>query len=381
MKIEPNIEFLIAGFLSDSLNDDEMNKLKEWLDEDAAHYEEFNKYRSAWILAGYETGRKTFDPRLSWQDIKKNIKVDKVSIIRRLTPLWRVASLLFCFMLGYTVNEIRTEDEQIQQKVLNNTSTTISASFGSKNNILLPDGSTVWLNAGSEITYSSNFGIDARDIQLTGEAFFDVKSDSLTPFIVHTADMTVKALGTRFNVKAFPNDNTIATTLEEGLVDVMIHLSGKTESRSISLKPKEQLVVNRKAQSEESQVDIKSEDTKNQTKKIEKEKFVIEKVTIHENVKTELSTSWKDEKWIIDNQNLNLFAADLERRYNLNIIFSSPELYDYKFSGTIENQTVEQIFNALSLAAPVNYIFKNNNVILSLNKSDKEKFTKILKNK
>jgi len=107
----------------------------------------------------------------------------------------------------------------------------------------------------------------------------------------------------------------------------------------------------------------------------------VEEVIIRSNVKTELSTSWKDERWIIDNQHLNLFVADLERRYNLDIIFASDELKEYKFTGTIENQTAEQIFKAISLAAPVNYKFDKNKVVLSLNEIDKNKFTRILKNK
>jgi len=189
----------------------------------------------------------------------------------------------------------------------------------------------------------------------------------------------VKALGTRFNVKAYPDDNTIVATLEEGIIDVMIRVSGKTESRPINLKPKEQLVVIRKAQFEEDQINDKERVFQNQSLQFENEILTIEELTIRANVNTELSTSWKDEKWIIDNQQLDLFVADLERRYNLDIIFVSNELKDYKFSGTIENQTAEQIFKALSLAAPVNYKFDKNKVVLSLNAIDKDKFIKILK--
>ena len=373
-----DINFLIVGFLTNTLDKNDLEKLNHWLDEDITHCEEFNKLRSAWILSGYEIGKKSFDAQLGWSAIKQNINIGKTKWIRRFSPLWYAASLLFCFVLGSVISAIVVWKEPVQQKILS-TSTTISVPLGAKSNITLPDGSMVWLNAGSVITYSSNFGLGTRDLQLTGEAFFDVKSDSLTPFNVHTSDMTVKALGTRFNVKAYPDDNTIVATLEEGIIDVMIRVSGKTESRPINLKPKEQLVVIRKAQFEEDQINDKERVFQNQSLQFENEILTIEELTIRANVNTELSTSWKDEKWIIDNQQLDLFVADLERRYNLDIIFVSNELKDYKFSGTIENQTAEQIFKALSLAAPVNYKFDKNKVVLSLNAIDKDKFIKILK--
>jgi len=96
------------------------------------------------------------------------------------------------------------------------------------------------------------------------------------------------------------------------------------------------------------------------------------------NVQTKLASSWKDTQWIITDEPLYKFAADLERRYNLNIRFDSEELKNYKFTGTFENETVEQIFTALSMAAPVNYRFNKNQVILSLNKAKKDRFNQML---
>jgi ferric-dicitrate binding protein FerR (iron transport regulator) len=92
------------------------------------------------------------------------------------------------------------------------------------------------------------------------------------------------------------------------------------------------------------------------------------------NVKTELVTSWKDAQWIVADEPLSSFATALERRYNLAIYFDSDELKNYKITGTFENETVEQIFLALSLAAPVNYKFDKNQVILSVNKTNRDKF-------
>lgn len=107
----------------------------------------------------------------------------------------------------------------------------------------------------------------------------------------------------------------------------------------------------------------------------------VKEVVIKSNVKTELASSWKDSKWIISDEPMALFAENLERRYNLRISFNSEELKEYHFSGTFENETVDQILTALSLAAPVNYRFDKNHVVLTLNQKDKEKFSKVLKTK
>src|SRR5437588_18774 len=79
---------------------------------------------------------------------------------------------------------------------------------GSRTNLVLPDGTRVWLNAGSRITYDKNYGITLREVGLTGEAFFDVAHNSGKPFVIHTARIDIKVLGTRFNVKSYPLDKT-----------------------------------------------------------------------------------------------------------------------------------------------------------------------------
>ncbi len=292
-------------------------------------------------------------------------------------PLWYAAALLVCFSVGFVISNAVSRSKPIQQAI-SATSTTIRVPLGSKSNVTLPDGSSVWVNAGSEISYPSDFGIEKREIQLTGEAYFNVQSDSLMPFNVHTPGMTVRALGTRFNVKAYPEDNIMTATLEEGIVDVIIKASskGKISEQSVILKPKEQLVI-QKVNAPKPVMEQLHEDP---TLTIDSERSVKE-VIIKPNVKTELSTSWKDSKWIVSSEPLALFASNLERRYNVNIRFASEDLKEYNFSGTFEDETVEQILNALSLAAPVNYRLIKNNVVLSLNKKDKDKFDKILKNK
>ena len=376
------IEYLITGFFTDSLNEDEMKRLIHWLDEDALHRKEFGRLRSSWIMAGYESGKKSFNSGQGWLSIGQKIKPERSLRLISLAPLWYAASLMVCIALGAVIALYTPKNELELQATRLITTTTISAPLGAKSNITLPDGSRVWLNAGSEIQYSSDFGNENRDLQLTGEAFFDVKSDSLKPFNVHATGMIVKALGTRFNVKAYPDDITMVATLETGAinVEIMISSGGTITSRAVKLKPKEQLVVQKNpiegtnAASAHVHIHETSQEIAIPLKDIKE-------MVIASNVQTELSTSWKDKKWIISDEPLALFAENLERRYNLQIRLDSDELKAYNFSGSFENETVEQILTALSLAAPINYKLDKNNVVLSLNQKNKEKFNKILKSK
>lgn len=381
--VDNNISELIIGFFSGELNASELNRLNNWLDEDVMHVEEFNKMHTMWILAHSKTGKEKFVKQLNWEDLKK--KINRTSEnggkgwIRFITPVRYAASLLICLFLGgFIAKNLQVKSYDNEVFVANET--TINAPLGSKSNIILPDGSTVWLNAGSTVTYQSDFGKENRDLHLSGEAFFNVRSDSIKSFNVHVSGMTIKALGTRFNVRAYHDDNVITTTMEEGIVNVLIPSSQvDAKVQSVRLKPKEQLVVH-KSQTEEN-AQVSAQKVTAQIPKDDSQNIKIADIKKSSNVKTELATSWKDKKWIIDDVPLNTFVTDLERRYNLNIRFANEELKHYKFSGIIEDETVEQILMALSIAAPVNYKFDKNNVLLTLNQTTKDKFNKVLSSK
>src|SRR5450432_4202977 len=116
----------------------------------------------------------------------------------------------------------------------------ITTHNGSKTHLVMPDGTLVWLNAGSRLSYDRNFGASFREVTLTGEAFFDVARNVERPFVIHTARIDIKVLGTRFNVKSYPTDPTTEATLIRGSIEVSIK---DRPSEKIILKPNEKLVV------------------------------------------------------------------------------------------------------------------------------------------
>jgi ferric-dicitrate binding protein FerR (iron transport regulator) len=124
-----------------------------------------------------------------------------------------------------------------RQKPENITYTEIRAPFGARTEIILPDGSAVWLNAGSKIKYMNVFNRDNREIQLNGEAYFKVTKNTDLPFDVKTGDLSIQALGTEFNVKSYDDEDIIETTLVEG--KIAIH-QGRKQKASVYLEPHQQ---------------------------------------------------------------------------------------------------------------------------------------------
>src|SRR5688572_25041678 len=141
------------------------------------------------------------------------------------------AAVVALFFAGYFIvhNKSNSKKETLKSFV---------SAYGERKNFQLPDGSLVTLNAGSKMTINESYGIAARDIWLEGEAFFDVKHNKELPFIVHTPAMNIKALGTTFNVKAYPGEKATETSLVNGLVEVTLK---EEKNRKVLLHPNQKI--------------------------------------------------------------------------------------------------------------------------------------------
>jgi transmembrane sensor len=160
--------------------------------------------------------------------------------------------------------------------------------YGKRSEITLADGTKVWLNAGSQLSYPLKFTGNTREVYLAGEAFFEVESDAVKPFHVITGDMTIHVTGTRFNVTSYANDQTTQAVLLSGKIDAA---RNKRFSRSLQLEPGERIVYNK------------------QDERFEKE-----------SVDVELYASWVNGYLIFENEPVESIFKKLERYYNKNIL-------------------------------------------------------------
>lgn len=216
---------------------------------------------------------------------------------------------------------------------------------GERKQLQLPDGSKVSLNAGSSLKLAGDFSSSTREMELEGEAFFEVTHDAGHPFIIHTAAMDIKVLGTVFNVKAYADDPLTETVLLKGSVEVSLH---NAAHQKIILHPGEKIAMAHSS-------------NPNQAGKTGS--YNIEQVDHHPANDTQPAIPWMQNRLDFNNRPFNEIAKTLERWYNVKVIFEDSAIAGYTYTGVFEKKTVEQVLKALQLSRPFNYTIDNNKVI------------------
>ena len=244
----------------------------------------------------------------------------------------------------------------------------ITVPYGSRISIVLNDSSRVWVNSGSRISYPSNFAGDKREVYLEGEAFFDIQKDPSQPFYVKTSDIDIKVLGTRFNVKSYPEEDIIETTLESGQLMLLTKQSNGSIGKQTLLNSNQKAYYSKEARKLElgKQEDIKDlrpapKDTSN----------LVNTKTIENIQHMSIETSWKDELLIFRDEPFSGLAKKLERWYDVEIILKDSELGDDEYTGTFRNETVEEAMEALRVAYPIDYTIDQSRIVITKKKYPK----------
>ena len=196
--------------------------------------------------------------------------------------------------------------------------------YGKTSEILLPDGSHVFLNAGSRLIYPEFFADKTREVFLVGEAFFDVKPNAQQPFIVQTTDIRIKVLGTQFNVSAYPSDNVIETVLTSGRVRLEQNNSGMFPETTEMI-PGQLAAFNK-----------------------------TERTTRLKAVEVENYTLWKENLLKFESTDLSRVVKKLERYYNIRVKYNDPFLGGVKISGKLDlSDNRELVLDNVAVAASV----------------------------
>ena len=226
---------------------------------------------------------------------------------------------------------------------------------GSRTNLVLPDSTQVWLNAGSRISYDKNFGAALREVTLTGEAFFDVARNAGRPFVIHTARIDITVLGTRFNVKSYPSERTTEATLIRGSIEVSIK---DRPTEKIILKPNEKLVVAN---------DDSALHRNNFTRPgvaANESLVAIRKPTYEMNTGAVIETSWVENKLIFQDEAFRDLARQMERWYGVSFRFTNSRQEEWRFTGNFQKETIQQALDALKLTEAFNYTIQENQITI-----------------
>ena len=234
--------------------------------------------------------------------------------------------------------------------------TQIVAGKGIRKQVTLPDGTHVWLNADSKLSFDLNMKEkDQRLVTLSGEAFFEVAHDKQRPFVVHTDKMSVKVLGTAFNMKAYPTEKKAETTLIRGSVE--LYINGKTPQKFV-LKPSEKFVLeDKKIQAVKSKILQPDEGRILLLENIDPI-IVGSKKYIEE-------TSWTENRLVFQNETFLELAPKLERWFNVSIQIKDEQIKQYRFTGIFTKETINQALAAMQITQPFHFKLNNHDVIIS----------------
>jgi transmembrane sensor len=390
-EIKLKIPEIILKDIKQEANEEELRILRDWLSQSDSNRSVYENLKQKDSISKGIKARKSIDSQLAWQKVNEKISREKKSYKSILIVALKYAAVIAIPLLVATIlllqndyssdskvsfSKLEKQINTLQESslitadgkivslsdanadsvlVIDGTNVTkdeseIYYNKASKNdqeikyntlitpksrvfNVILADGSKVWLNASSAIKYPTQFNSQERKVYLTGEAFFEVTKDPEKPFIVSTSEMEIEVLGTSFNVMAYPEDELVEATLVEGEVKV------KTLNSELIIEPGTQAQFNRKSN------------------KVE-EKFV----------DAELFTSWKDGKYIYDYENIEVVMRKLSRWYAVEIFYIEDEVRNLHFSGTLYNyNNIEQTLYIIELATNIKFEIIDNAILISKN--------------
>ena len=291
------VQYLLTKYISDSTTKEELEELKIHINisDDEKVLSELS------VLWENHPTEKIQDPSV----LKEAFKIIEVNtrtqtIRKQLNVLLRIAGILLLPVLCTLVTYLYM-DKQVQPFI--NNQVMVEAQNGHRAAVILPDGSKVNLNSGSYISYQQSFGKKAREVKLSGEAFFEVTKDPKKKFIVHTEYINIEVLGTTFNVYAYERENTVEMVLLTGKVKIN---TNKAPYQSYYVKPNEKISLDKQSGS----LKIKKTDAR-------------------------FETAWLRDEMVFRSERLETVFDKLERKYGVTIQYDNlkQDHFSYKVQG------------------------------------------------
>lgn len=292
----------------------------------------------------------TPETNTSVQKANEKAVVLNIPVKKKLYRLWWVAAAASVLIFWF----FATGPQDISSTTIDNT---VSTKPGYKASIDLPDGSKVWLNGDSKITYSGDFKGKTREIFLTGEAFFDIAKDKSRPFIIHTRTINLKVLGTSFNVRTYEDDKETEAALVHGSIEVTLR---NNPDKKIVLMPGEKLLV-KNSPAADSLSKTKNTETNEEDEPI----AILAKMRYYGSDSSIVETSWTKNRLVFNDERLDKIALNLERWFNVSVVINDERLKKGKYTATIEEgDKLHDVLEALKATEGFHYYINNKEVII-----------------
>ncbi len=335
MERENYFEQLLIRYFEKTVTDEELEQLKEYLQESNENKKRFDELNEIYQLAAITSKGWLYNVDSNWNQMKARIQSEGVApvvkmVSQKVFMLWKSAAVI-ALLLATTFMVLFIKDMMIPDTRM----VKFIAPKGEKSKVVLADGTLVWLNSGSELNYYLDNKNSIRKVDLSGEGYFNVSKDKKHPFIVHTNTFDVKVYGTQFNVSAYDNDILQSTTLKEGSISILNHTTGK----ELMVKPGEQATFNQKTNI-----------------------IKIDKVRVGDYL------SWMDNKLRFDNSSFSEMVKKLERWYDVKIILDDELLYKERYTMTIKTESLREMLELISITTPIKYKIDEEKVFITYDK-------------
>jgi ferric-dicitrate binding protein FerR (iron transport regulator) len=382
------IDNLIVDVLSGNADSARCEALRLWLAADDANLRRFETMQQAWFAASVLHTPEDSDVRSAFERLAQRIKNSPsasslprsprhyrlrraANALLRIAAMWAAAFAVGALSYHYYSRHSSQSTAYFETVV----------PLGAKSQLVLTDGTKVWLNAGSRLRYSAGYSSRSREVELEGEGYFEVAPNKAMPFEVKTLLLNVKATGTSFNVKAYPNDSVVETILVEGRVEVSRMHDSEAGAPAIALQPKQRLTLLKSTNEMLLEMQPKGEAGEHDLNATPTPAAAMpDKVrAVEAKANYMAETSWKDKRWHIEDEDLGSLAVKLGRRYNVAITFADDRLKSYRFTGTLEDDPIEAVLKAMAQSAPVSYKFQGSEILLSVNDEVSEQYKSMWK--
>ena len=308
---------ILLAYIKGLASEEDTSIVEDWLKEDEEHERELLQIARIYHAQHTHEQITSRDPLPALANIRRTIRKKKQRIWLRKTIA--VAACIASVVILSTI--LLYQNTGIDPQLI-----TIKSNPGMRTNFILPDGTEVYLNSGSTLSYPIPYDKNERQVSLTGEGFFNVKHDENRPFIVKVLDdkLRVHVLGTEFNIQAYEEDSSIQTTLLSGSINLTTNKNGKTHK--MRLQPSEKAVYT-----------------------VSDGKLVVNKVNPLYDI------AWIEGKLIFKDTPVPEVLDGLTHFYNVKFDIKDPVIESYKFTGTFQNRQLAQILDYLKISSNIDF--------------------------
>lgn len=363
-------ESRLYRFLTGELDEAECKAFYDWVRESDSNRRVFSGMKNTWAFtrrreqlsnADLQQEYQRFIARRTNQESRMDVYSESTSRKHTLGYyLLRIAAvMLFLYGTGITYLHMQQRENGAYYE--------IQTRRGEKSQLLLSDGTRIWINSESRLRYPTRMTKRNVLVYLDGEAYFEVAKVKGRKFVVHASDLDITALGTSFNVKSYRDEGTVETTLEEGKILITGDRHKEKLEKPLLLLPNQRVTIYTgpdKTQGPAITETYPSAEGEMAAVDTPMEPISQKGVLIQHQANTAIYTSWKDGNLQFRKERFEDLAVLLERWYDVKISINDEEIKEWRYTGTFDKETIEQALTALSLSMPFRFAIHKNTVII-----------------